>query len=55
MEKQECQVVQDMYWVTYTNQGKRERTAPFQTYERAAASANFLKFQGAKNVKIKMQ
>jgi hypothetical protein len=41
-----------MYIVTYRNQGRPEKTAAFSTYEDAKESANFLKFQGAKCVKI---
>ena len=41
--------------VFYSNQGKRERTAPMRrmTHEEAMKCADFLKFQGAKKVSIR--
>jgi hypothetical protein len=41
-----------MYYVTFTNGGRREKTPMWDTYELAKESAEFLKFQGAKRVKI---
>lgn len=41
-----------MYYITYKNQGKSEKTPPFATYEEAKKSADFLKFQGATSVRI---
>lgn len=40
-------------WVViYTNQGKREVSPVFPTAEDAAKNAEFLRFQGAKRVRI---
>lgn len=41
------------YQVLYSNEERRESTPPFNTREEAQESADFLKFQGAKRIKIK--
>ena len=41
-----------MYRVYYSNLRKREKTQAWQTYEEAEKSAKFLKWQGAKKIKI---
>ena len=41
------------YRVHYSNQGKREKSPTFATYEEAEECADFLKFQGAKKVTIR--
>ncbi len=40
------------YQVKYSNEGRPESTPYWDTYELASESAEFLKYQGAKRVKI---
>ncbi len=40
------------YQVKYSNEGRPESTPYWDTYELASESAEFLKFQGSKRVKI---
>jgi len=41
-----------MYYITYKNQGKSEKTQYFSTYDQAKKSRDFLKFQGATSIRI---
>jgi len=40
------------FYVSFKNQGKPEKTPAWKTYEEAKESAEFLKFQGATNIRI---
>lgn len=41
-----------MYYITYKNNGKSEKTAKIDDYEKAKKTKEFLKFQGVTNIKI---
>ena len=41
-----------MYRVYYKNEGRAEKTPPLKNLEEARGAAEFLKFQGAKGIKI---
>lgn len=41
-----------MWIVTYRNEGRPEQTPRFETEKEARESAEFLKFQGAKSVRV---
>ena len=42
-----------MYKIAYRNQGKTEQTpVKYESWESAKKAADFLKFQGATNVKV---